>query len=580
MFASLQLAKLLAPIAVSLASLALSALPGRSAEEVLLQLGPGNRSVTVADLEEFLEDGTTNGLLKSLNSDQQEYLRLALTQSQEFDIIPLSQWFNTPMGERTLLFVGQLFQTAARLNGQQAIRAAIITSLADDGRISTLELIQNFPSRQLVVDISKGIDYGRQAIDDINTALALNNAVSQQSAADGKLDTSFDIESLPDLIDDGPYDVEMVELALDDASRQRTFPADLFLPRELNEFQEPIPLVVLSHGLGDSRTNFHDFGRHLASHGIATVLPEHIGSNTEQKEAMLGGFSKETFFASEFLDRPLDISFVLDELERINESDFQGKLELDRVAVAGHSFGGYTVLAVAGATIDFEDLRQRCSPDANLLVNTARLLECRALELTGDSEIVEQLGERGVGDERVAAVMGFAPVSKLFGETGIGRIEVPVMLVSAAYDVVSPALQQQVAAFNWLQTPDKYFYLAEQGSHSRDSTRMTSLVLNLAKEFDRAILDSGTITDFTTLDLDLSEEFAQQIDEAIQVLRGVNSSIIVGFTRVHISEQAEYEPFLTANYVEVVSQEPFIMNLVRELPEGAVEALLAAPQER
>ncbi|MEM9568764.1 MAG: alpha/beta fold hydrolase, partial [Cyanobacteria bacterium P01_E01_bin.34] len=425
MFVACRHSKLIAPIAVSLASLALSALPSQSAEEVLLQLGPVNRAVTVSDLEMFLENGRTNGLLQYLNREQQEYLRLALTQSQEFNIVPVSQWFNSPMGERTLLFAGQLFQTGARFNGQKALRAAIITSLADDDQLSTLELIRNFPSRRLVVNISQGIGYGRQTLDDVNTTLALIAAASEQSAADAELDFAFDLEALPNLIDEGPHAVEMVELDLEDTDRQRSVPADLFLPQHLDDFQAPIPIVVLSHGLGDSRTSFHDIASHLASHGIAAVLPEHIGSNSEQKDAMLGGFSNETFLASEFLDRPLDITFLLDELERLNESDFQSLLRLNRLAVVGHSFGGYTALALAGATINFEELDQRCSLDANIAINTASLLECRALELTDNPETVDLLGELGVRDDRVAAIMGFAPVTRLFGETGIGNIDIP-----------------------------------------------------------------------------------------------------------------------------------------------------------
>ena len=573
MFASRRLLKFFSPIALSLASVAISALPGRAAEQVILQLGPFNRSVSVASLEDFLENGTTSGVLQYLNEEQQEYLRLALTQSQALNIIELSQWFNSPMGERTLLFAGQLFKTGARFNGQQAIRAAIITSLADDGELSTLELIQRFPSRKLVVDISQAIDYGRQTIEQVDVTIAVIDAVSQQSAADAEQGPPVDFEALPDLSDAGPHAVEMVELTLEDASRQRTFPADLFLPQNLDAFQEPIPVMVASHGLGDTRINFRDYAAYMASHGIATVLPEHIGSNTAQKEDMLGGFARETFLAREFLDRPLDITFLLDELERANETSYQGKLELDRVGIVGHSFGGYTALALAGATIDFEELERRCAPDANILVNTARLLECRALELTEDPDAVEQLGEVGVRDSRVAAVMGFTPVTRLFGESGISQIEIPVALMGGAFDVISPVVSQQALAFAWLQTPDKYLFLAEQGSHTRSTTRMTSVVLNLTEEFDRDIKESSQDIDLTTLDLDLSEEFEQEIEEALAIMEGVNKSIILGFIKVYVAGDSEYEPLLTAPHIEAVSEDPFNFNVVRELPESAIEVL-------
>ncbi|MGK7913545.1 MAG: alpha/beta hydrolase [Synechococcus sp.] len=573
MFSSRLLVSVISPIALSLSSIAIAALSSQSAEEVILQLGPANRSISVSSLEDFLENGTTSGLLQYLNEEQQEYLRLALTESQEFNIIELSQWLNSPMGEDTLQFIGQLFKTGARFNGQQAIRAAIITSLADDGELSTLELIQKFPTRKLVVDISQAIAYGRQAIEDANLTLAVIEAVEEQSAADAEQGPPVVLEELPDLISAGPHAVEMVELILEDSSRQRTFPADLFLPQDINEFEQPIPVTVLSHGLGDTRTNFHEYAAHMASHGIATVLPEHIGSNRAQKKALLSGLSGEMFLASEFLDRPLDITFLLDELEQVNETSYQGKLGLDRVGVVGHSFGGYTALALAGATIDFEELAQRCSPDANVIVNTARLLECRALELTDDPDAVERLGTVGLSDSRVAAVMGFTPVTRLFGESGISRIEIPVGLLGGAFDVVSPVVPQQALAFAWLQSPDKYLFLAARGSHTRSTTRMTSIALNVAQGLDGDIEESIEDIDLTTIDLEVSEEFEQELEEALVLQRGVVKSIMIGFINVHVAENPEYESFLGAPFIEAVSEDPFNFNVVRELPEGAIEAL-------
>lgn len=45
---------------------------------------------------------------------------------------------------------------------------------------------------------------------------------------------------------------------------------------------------------------------------------------------------------------------MIDELERRNPSQFEGRLDLQNVGVPGHSFGGYGALAVAGAVIDFQ----------------------------------------------------------------------------------------------------------------------------------------------------------------------------------------------------------------------------------
>ena len=51
-----------------------------------------------------------------------------------------------------------------------------------------------------------------------------------------------------------------------------------------------------------------------------------------------------------FLDRARDVSFAIDRLEGLqsNEQAIKEKIDLGRVGVAGHGWGGATALAVAG----------------------------------------------------------------------------------------------------------------------------------------------------------------------------------------------------------------------------------------
>jgi len=50
------------------------------------------------------------------------------------------------------------------------------------------------------------------------------------------------------------------------------------------------------------------------------------------------------------IDRTRDVSFAIDQLEKLNRETppFQKRLDLDRICVAGHSFGAHTTLTVAG----------------------------------------------------------------------------------------------------------------------------------------------------------------------------------------------------------------------------------------
>ncbi len=535
------------------AALAVMAGPGVASESVFLEFGPLSRSISTVSLEAFAATGEADAdlavFLRRLSPEQQQGLREALTASRAANTLQVSQWFYTPMGEQALLFAGTLVQTDARQNGQQALRSAFIAAAAEDGEISLLDIIRLFPTASMRVNLTRAVTAAQQAIAEADRTVTVLNAIAQQSEADAALPPPVDLAALPDLTQLGPFRTRKVSLSLEDSDRDRTYPVDVYLPQNLRLIRGTLPVVVISHGLGDSRTSFLDIGAHIASYGFVVALPEHIGSNHDQKAAMFAGLSNETFRAREFIDRPLDITYLLDQLARTNQSDYAGKLNLDRVAVMGHSFGGYTALALAGATIDFDRLARECTPETNIVINAAQLLECRSLELTSDPAVVEALGQTGVRDPRVKMVLAYAPVSQLFGQSGIGRIQIPTVIMGGAFDVVAPAVPQQVDAFRWLTTTDKYLYLGENSSHTADLTRMTNDIFNIDRDLD------------------------QSIEDALELNRSINKALGVAFAKVYLSTDPAYEPFLRSAYVEAVSQVPFKRHLVRELPASLLPIL-------
>jgi hypothetical protein len=70
----------------------------------------------------------------------------------------------------------------------------------------------------------------------------------------------------------------VLDLDLFDTSRQRPVPARVYLPQRASPSQ-PVPLVVFSHGLGGSRAGYSYLGRHWADAGIASLHPQHVGSD-------------------------------------------------------------------------------------------------------------------------------------------------------------------------------------------------------------------------------------------------------------------------------------------------------------
>ncbi len=159
----------------------------------------------------------------------------------------------------------------------------------------------------------------------------------------------------------GPLLVTMMLEDWTDAARQRPVPVKIYAPAT---GKGPFPVIVFSHGLGGSREGYKYLGRHWASHGYVAVHVEHLGSDTEafkegfkgQRGRLLASMRESIADPRNAVARPLDVRFVLDRLEKLNQggSPLAHRLDLSRVGMAGHSFGAWTTLVVAGQRIGRE----------------------------------------------------------------------------------------------------------------------------------------------------------------------------------------------------------------------------------
>jgi len=145
-----------------------------------------------------------------------------------------------------------------------------------------------------------------------------------------------------------------------DARRDREVPVKIYSPAS---GEGPFPVIIFSHGLGGTRESYAYLGEYWASHGYVVAHLQHLGSDDGVwREAGLldrmAAMRKAVADRRNAINRPKDVSFAIDELEKLNQakSPYQHKLDLDRIGVAGHSFGAYTALAIAG---------QRFAPGTN-----------------------------------------------------------------------------------------------------------------------------------------------------------------------------------------------------------------------
>lgn len=191
-------------------------------------------------------------------------------------------------------------------------------------------------------------------------------------------------------------------------------------------------LVLISHGTGGHELGHHNLATRLAADGYLVAAPRHPGDNWEDRSMITSG--------RYFSERPRQVSRVLDAL--LAHPDWGPRIPAGRIGAVGHSAGGYTVLALAGAQAEPARAVQHCrsvSDDPGF---------CSLGKLTsaqGASRPVAPAASAGgaqdgplvsVADPRIRAVVALAPMAVVFTPQSLAAISVPVKVVMAERDVV------------------------------------------------------------------------------------------------------------------------------------------------
>ena len=131
----------------------------------------------------------------------------------------------------------------------------------------------------------------------------------------------------------GPHGVHVIDNHMLPAETgQRSLRARIAYP----DGEGPYPLVVYSHGFNCYRESYSGLTDHWASHGYAVVLPEHPDCPTAE-----GKLSPEDARNLLYI-RIGDVARVLDALFAPGQDlpGLTGRIDYERKAIAGHSFGG------------------------------------------------------------------------------------------------------------------------------------------------------------------------------------------------------------------------------------------------
>jgi len=153
------------------------------------------------------------------------------------------------------------------------------------------------------------------------------------------------------------------------------------------------PLILISHGNSGSHLIYRTISTYLAQHGYIVAMPEHYGNNRRNNELAQS--------IENLQYRPRHCSLTVDHLIQ----EYTPSIIREKIGIIGHSFGGYTALALAGGT-----------PWTQSGI---------AVEVQSDS--------------RIKALILMAPAAAYFYPEGsLNRVTLPILLMIAQHDQFTP----------------------------------------------------------------------------------------------------------------------------------------------
>lgn len=289
-------------------------------------------------------------------------------------------------------------------------------------------------------------------------------------------------------------------------------PTDVALDAPPITDEPNLPLAIYSHGNGGEGLLGYPYGELMASHGWVLVSPNHTGNTA------FDFLDSPDPFTRSALDRPNDITAIIDELESgFAGDDLEGKTDTSSVFLFGHSFGGYTTFVSGGAGVDFDDIAAGCEGQMS-----------DACDLIANPD-VEAAYRAGFLDERIVALAPQAPAIGSIADGELALLGVPSMLMSGLLDQTTTQEESAEPAWAGLDHPDDLWVEMPMGAHFTFITICHDLTPDLLDFFRPDAGEDGCGEDFI------------DTREAVPVL----AAYIFAFARRHVLGQTEWDAVLT-----------------------------------
>ena len=523
--------------------------PVSAAETVNFRFNIFELSVSVDDLETFSKTGELRGALDMASryiskSDMANFQRV-LSERTDISIVLLSRFLYTSQGERSLDILGNFIKIAPDLSGNRAIRSAAVLAAADKKNgLSLLNFLRKFPTSDIYFDIQEGLQTVGELSDLLQSTQRVVQMVNTEAAKLAVSDQSTAIKissfiQVADLRNPSSLKWDRYSLKAPALNNKYEIPFYLFVPKLTSSKSARIPAIVIYPGLISNREPLLYLAEHLASYGFAVVLTVSPNSSAEQLDKLIIGVASEIAPPESFIERPNDITAVLNYLEKSPQAS---SINWKSVGMIGHSFGGYAALAlVSDAQIQFGDLKEVCQ--GKYKWNASLLLQCVALGLPNQTY--------KLGDPRIMAAIAVNPVtSHVLGKAALSKITVPIAIVGSSDDTFAPAVSEQIIPFTWLTTPNRYLVLLNRAGH----TAVTAIASNdrLSPEISSVLAGPNPIA---------SQDYLKLLS--------------VAFFKTHLVQEARYADYLTSAYFAGISTPSAQVSLLRSLTIEKIETAIS-----
>jgi len=189
------------------------------------------------------------------------------------------------------------------------------------------------------------------------------------------------------------------------------------------------PLILISHGTGGGRITLEWLADKLAQNGFIVASVDHYGNTYDNK------------IAEDFIEpwrRPLDISYALTAL--LKDPVLGGRIDQQRIGVAGFSIGGYTVIALAGGKLDLNAIRAYFKTERGK--KELAIPEFPGLDKFINDDAVTKSFENSplLKDTRIRAFFAICPAGGqgFIDKNQFASIKSPVYIVGAQSDSIAP----------------------------------------------------------------------------------------------------------------------------------------------